>query len=93
MPYYSNPSGRDFFCWGGRGKGYRNWYYDTGFPGWMRVQRGYPSFGMPPYPFSFEMKEKEELEFLKKQAEILQKHLKEVKEQIEILERSIEKEK
>lgn len=92
-PGYLNPSGKGYFCWGGRGRGYRNWYYATGLPGWMRAQRGYPAYGMPIYPFPFEMTEKEELEFLKRQEEAIQKQLKEVKEQIEVLEKSIEKEK
>lgn len=45
---YSNPgymnspggrlggSGRCFTVFGGRGRGFRNWFYATGLPGWLR---------------------------------------------------------
>lgn len=92
-PGYLNPSGRGYFCRGGRGRGCRNRYYKTGLSGWMRAQRKHPVYGMLDYPLPFEMTEDEELEFLKRQAEILQRQLKEVKEQIDVLEKSIEKEK
>lgn len=28
-----------------RGRGWRNWYYMTGMPGWVRASIGYPAFG------------------------------------------------
>ena len=34
--------GRDFWGWGGcgGGRGWRNWYYATGLPGWQRTPMG-----------------------------------------------------
>ncbi|MBU4304627.1 MAG: DUF5320 family protein, partial [Candidatus Omnitrophica bacterium] len=37
-------SGRGFYGRGG-GRGYRNCFYTTGLPGWMRAQRGMQAFG------------------------------------------------
>jgi hypothetical protein len=36
----------------GRGRGWRHWYYATGFPGWARVQYGYPLVGPMGYYYS-----------------------------------------
>ena len=38
--------------WSGRGRGWRHWYYATGFPGWARVQYGYPLVGPMGYYYS-----------------------------------------
>jgi len=96
FPYlgFMNPAfGKGYFCWGGRGRGWRNWYYATGLPGWMRSGMGYPAFGMVPYPFSPELSEKEEMEILKRQAEILKNQLKEIEEQINVLAKTKKEEK
>ena len=53
-PGYMNPGGRSGFIGrgGGRGggRGYRNMFYATGQPGWMRggYQGYYPSYGQVP---------------------------------------------
>jgi len=59
VPGYMNPIpgrgfwgfGRGFF--GGRGRGWRRWYYATGLPGWARFGMGLPAWGgyAAPYPF------------------------------------------
>ena len=56
VPGYMNPiPGRGFwgrgrgFGWFGRGRGggrgWRNWYYATGLPGWQRAGMGLPAWG------------------------------------------------
>ena len=50
-PGYMNPGGFGFYgrgrgAFGGRGRGFRNMYYATGMPGWMRY--GYPGYGVNP---------------------------------------------
>lgn len=43
-PGYMNPyGGRGYF--GGRGRGFRNWYRATGLPGWQRANMGLPAWG------------------------------------------------
>jgi len=77
--------------WRGGGWGWRNWYYATGLPGWLRF--GYaPAWGRPPAyapyaaPFAPAMSEEQELEWLKGQAEWLKDQLDAISKRIEELE-------
>jgi hypothetical protein len=49
-PGYMNPYGGRYFgairgSFGGRGRGYRNWFRATGLPGWSRYNTGLPVWG------------------------------------------------
>ena len=83
VPGYMNPTrGRGFGFWprgGGRGRGWRHWYYATGVPGWAR------SYGAPawdtwtnPEPIN----PAEELEALKQQAQYLEQSLADINKHI-----------
>ncbi len=96
VPGYMNPTfgrfgfGRGWFGRGG-GRGWRHWYYATGFPGWARAQYYNPPFGpawgnVPP-PTS----PQEEAEVLKEQAEILKQQLEQIDKRIEELKKSAPK--
>jgi len=70
-PGYTYPGlGRGWFG-RGRGRGWRNWYYATGLPGW---QRG-----------DFIPTAKEEIQILKEEAEILKKELADIESTIQDL--------
>jgi len=95
VPGYMNPvGGRGFWGRGrGRGHGYRNWYYATGWPGWMRAGLGYPAWGASPYPYASYHQPvaptampEQELDGLKQQAEYFQDALDEISKRIEQLE-------
>jgi hypothetical protein len=105
VPGYMNPvwggygrfprGGRGFY---GRGRGWRNWYWATGLPGWMRAGYGAPAAPMwsgpgAPYPAGPEMTAEQEMDMLKKDAEMLRAQLEEVQERIGTLEKAKEKEK
>jgi len=103
VPGYMNPiPGRGFargFGPGlgfGRGRGWRNWYYATGLPGWARA--GWlPAWGVPPYvpygvPFAPEMTREQELEALKTQAQYFEEALEEIKKRIEELQTAAKQE-
>ena len=89
MPGYANPiPGRGFGMgsgvwgrgFGGGGRGWRNMYYATGLPGWMRfggyaTPYGYPEPYQKPDP-------KLEKEALKNQAEALQAELDFIKKRL-----------
>ena len=63
---------------GGGRRGWRNRFFATGLPGWMRA-----GFGRQPTPVD----EDQELAGLKRQAQILQNSLKEIGERMEQLEK------
>ena len=83
------PTGRIFRRGGGRG--WRNWYYATGMPGWQRGAYGYPAYGGGAYPYS-EPTADEEKEMLRNEAEALKKELEDVQSRIGTLEK-VQKEK
>jgi hypothetical protein len=70
VPGTMNPGGFGFGirgrgAFGGRGRGFRNMYYATGMPGWMR-------YGNPPYginPITPQYTKDDEIQFLKNQAD------------------------
>jgi hypothetical protein len=98
VPGYMNPipggggfgRGAGWFG-GGRGRGFRNMYYATGLPGWMRYNMGYPAWGgvinpnvsyVPP-----NITAEQEAEALKNQAKYLQDNLNALNERIKELEK------
>jgi len=91
IPGYMNPLfgrggfGRGWFGRGG-GRGWRNWYYATGLPGWSRAQYAYPPFppawGNVPTP-----NPQEETELLKEQAQFLKQQLEQIEKRMEDLEK------
>ena len=96
VPGYMNPVGGRGYWGGGRGggRGWRNWYYATGLPGWARASYGYPAWGgaaaspyVPyPAPVAPTVAPEQELVGLKQQAEYFQNALGEIKKRIEQLE-------
>lgn len=90
VPGYTNPApGRGFGRGGGwgRGRGYRNRYYATGLPGWVRA--GYaPVRGRTPAAPSYAapVSREQEIEGLREQSEWLQEQLSAIDERIEELE-------
>lgn len=83
QPGYMNPVpgrgvGRGGGCFGGGGRGRRNWFYATGLPGWARGAGGYDTPAMPGVP--------SESRTLKGQAELLQSQLDLVNQRINELE-------
>jgi len=101
VPGYMNPvSGRGFYGrggFGGRGRGYRNWFHQTGLPGWQRAQTGLPAWGgyADPYYASNmgEFSPKEERRLLNDQAKAIKEELGAINKRIKELEASGEKEK
>ena len=99
VPGYMNPMpGRGL--WGGRGggwgaygrgrgggRGWRNWYYATGMPGWQRTAYGYPAYGEP-YPSPPEATAEEEKDMLKGEAEALKQELEDIQSRISTLEKA-----
>ncbi|MFA5156675.1 MAG: DUF5320 domain-containing protein [Candidatus Omnitrophota bacterium] len=76
------PIGRGGFYGRGRGRGYRNRFYATGLPGWVRAQKGMQAFG----DFSTAMSKDEELSMLKDQAGYLKGELDAIEARIHDLE-------
>ena len=73
------------------GRGWRNMYYATGLPGWVRAPMDYPVhsggiFQDTRYPFSPEMTPQQEAEVLKNQARVIQENLNSVNERLKELE-------
>ncbi|MDD4907594.1 MAG: DUF5320 domain-containing protein [Candidatus Omnitrophica bacterium] len=62
---------RGVFGGRGGGRGWRNNFYATGLPGWVRAQRGMPAFGV----YGQALSKEEELGALKGQADLLQEQL------------------
>jgi len=100
VPGYMNPiPGRGFGIgfgrgrgfWGrgvaGGGRGWRNMFYATGLPGWMRFGWGWPAAGAayPGAPATAPTPEAEK-NFLKGHAEALKAQLDEIKKRLEELE-------
>ncbi|MBN1350825.1 DUF5320 domain-containing protein [candidate division KSB1 bacterium] len=92
VPGYANPipgrgagfggGGRGF---GGGGRGWRNMYYATGLPGWMRFATS-PTAPYAPQAYAPQMTAEQEIDYLKNQAEYFQKGLEEIKKRIDELE-------
>ena len=86
-PGYTNPGfGRGWFGRVG-GRGWRNWYYATGKPGWLRNVQGLPAWRGQGYTLFSQSTLKEEknlLENYKKnlqqELQVIEKRLKELKE-------------
>lgn len=73
--------GRGFFGRGG-GRGYRNCFYATGLPGWVRAQKGMQAFG----GYERALSREEELTELKNQADYLKTELDAVQARVRDLE-------
>jgi len=78
------PFGRRFLGRGG-GRGWRNMYYATGLPGWVRGGYGYPAYGMGYAP---DFSKEEESVMLKEEAELLKEELKAIQERLDMLEKA-----
>jgi hypothetical protein len=83
--------GRGYFARGGGfgrggGRGFRNWYYATGLPGWQRAGMGLPAWGGQVYPYSPELTPKQEADALKAQAKAMQDEINAINERIKELE-------
>lgn len=83
MPGYANPAGkfktgfgRGF---GGRGRGFCNWFYATGLPGWMR-------FGWNA-PTQYQYSKDDEKSFLKQQVDFLSKTIDDLNKRLTELEK------
>jgi len=87
-PGYLNPvpgRGWGFWGWGrGGGRGWRNWYYATGLPGWVRA--GWPAWGGVYSPYAGTLTREQELKLLQDQASGLEKSLDEIRKRIADLE-------
>jgi len=90
MPGYMNPaSGRRFFTrpwgFGGKGRGYRHWFYATGLPFWARMNPyiyGPQPFYWQPQAYSPQVSKETEIDFLKRESEDLENALKEIKDRL-----------
>ncbi len=104
-PGYTNPvGGRGFYGgafgrggFGGRGRGYRNWFYQTGLPGWYRTQVGLPAWGGyvdPNYAVPVgQINPEDEARILKEQASAIKQELDAINERVKELELSSKKDK
>ncbi len=98
-PGYANPApgmgfggrgrGRGFRGggWGrGGGRGWRNWYYATGVPGWARGGRGFgpyaPYYGAPP---AVSPTAEQEMELLREQAKYFDEALADIRKRMDEL--------
>ncbi|RJO63617.1 MAG: hypothetical protein C4540_06570 [Candidatus Omnitrophota bacterium] len=63
----------------GQGRGWRNCFYTTGLPGWMRAQRGMQAFGS----FGRVVSKEDELETLKSRADFLKQQLEDTQARIQ----------
>ena len=77
----------------GGGRGWRNWYYATGMPGWQRAAYGYPAYGGGPYPYVPEPTAEDEQQMLKEEAEALKQELESIQDRISTLEKARDQEK
>ena len=102
VPGYMNPAGGYGFYGQGRGvrggmggrggRGRRNWYYQTGMPGWSRAAYGYPAWGgyappSAPYPNVPPQTPAQEMDMLKQEADYLREELNAVQQRMEALEK------
>jgi len=99
VPGYMNPyggryagGGRAFGGGFGRGRGYRNWYYATGLPGWSRYNMGLPAWGgVGGYPYQGDpyygqdITPEQETESLKNQADFLKQQLDDIQARMDEL--------
>lgn len=104
VPGYMNPYEGRFFGAGrgypgvfGRGRGFRNWYYATGLPGWYRYNLGMPAWGgtvrEPYYPYyGPDVSKEQEKDMLRDQAEFLKQQLSDIEKRVEELEKEEGKE-
>lgn len=82
-------SGWSGFCRGfGRGRGWRNWFWATGLPGWAREGSGYPSFVGEGFPYRAKFTAREEIDVLKDQADFFKRQLDEIQKRISMLEKT-----
>ena len=80
--------GRGGMAMGRGGRGFRNRYYATGQPGWMRAGRGMQAWGYPAYTDNqYQMSPDNEMEQLKKEKEYLKKELDDIQERINSIEK------
>lgn len=75
------PFARRFFGRGG-GRGFRNMYWATGMPGWMRA-----GYGVGPYDVQG-LAPTEEMNILREEAQILKEQLEEIQGRISTLEKA-----
>lgn len=87
VPGYLNPRFSHWFGpWCGGGRGWRNMYYATGLPGWVRA--GYlPAWRMPPAGPYRTLSREQEIDILKQQAKALSDQLAAINERIAELEK------
>ncbi len=78
----ASPLGRGAYVGRGAGRGWRNCFYATGRPGWMRAQRGMQAFG----GVGSSLSKEDELLTLKSQEEYLKKELDVVQARVQALE-------
>ena len=78
---------------GGRGRGWRHWYYATGLPGWARGGIGRWAYAWPPAYGAYgpEMSAKEEIGALQEEAGFLRKEIEEIEQKIASLEKEEKK--
>jgi len=74
--------GRGF--WGGGGRGWRNRFYATGLPGWVRA--GVPSGAPFATPYATAPTKEQELEALKGQAEYFENAMGDIRKRIQEIE-------
>ncbi|MCL6087978.1 MAG: DUF5320 domain-containing protein [Actinobacteria bacterium] len=105
VPGFANPTGGRYFgggrgAFGGRGgRGYRNWYYATGLPGWYRYNVGMPAWGDMAQPYNPYISSyaspaatpDQEKEMLKEQADFLKQQLDDIGKRVQELEKESEK--
>ena len=85
----------------GGGRGWRNWFYATGLPGWQRAGAGIPAYGaygVPAYGAGGAyagppMTRQQELDALKSQAEYFQGALEGISKQISDLQNAADEKK
>jgi len=88
VPGFANPvMGRGFGRGHGGGRGWRNWFYATGLPGWQRTAYGYPAHGWGMPYLQTEFTKEEELNALKSQAEYFEDSLEGIKRRMAELEK------
>jgi len=99
-PGFANPvSGRRFWGAGGpggsfgRGRGWRNQYWATGLPGWLRYSGADPTFRSYTSPAEPGLSPAEEGEVLTEQAAYLEQQLVEIKNRLSELKKTKTKEK
>jgi hypothetical protein len=92
VPGYMNPvggrgyGGRGRGFWGrGGGRGWRNWFNTTGFPGWTRTGQPVP-VNVSNTPDIPKLGPEQELAGLKRQAEYLEESIEGIRKRIEQLE-------